>query len=354
MNQHVAQALLAPWDGTWLYEEQRKRLERAAEGSWDITVRAPTYFYVKNGGNGHHYRVVMDPVKAASDPTSPVACDCVDACQFYKTGIRCKHVFAVILRYGLPGGAQEEADAPSQTKPDDDEKETPMTQSLNGSAGPSKIRPEIAVYTTAKNFLNLLDAVDIGKVQVELASYDKAAGKQTARASFWLDVGDARLVAWAITNGEFKTALAGKFEAYGGSEREGKSESRVFRLEEDPGQKGEFAKFPYRLTVSAGPGKRVSTSGIAPDGEPTSRVSMRLPSADLVKLCLTLEAYLDAHDAANFSQVRAEKVARVARRMAERQGVQPAAKAAQPAPAPAKALAVTQAQLNAIVALSCH
>ena len=40
----------------------------------------------------------------------------------------------------------------------------------------SKISPEIYVYATNKNFLNVYDALRIDKLKIEIAGYDQAIG----------------------------------------------------------------------------------------------------------------------------------------------------------------------------------
>jgi hypothetical protein len=72
---------------------------------------------------------------------------------------------------------------------------------------PPRLSPEIFVYATNKNFLNLYDALRIGKIRWEVAGYDKASGHQTGRASAWLDVDDLRLLAHLITTRTFKDVL---------------------------------------------------------------------------------------------------------------------------------------------------
>src|SRR2546430_10359518 len=98
----------------------------------------------------------------------------------------------------------------------------------------SRLSPEIYVYATNKNFLNIYDALRIDKVKIEVAGYDQASGRQTGIASAWLDVDDLRLLAHLVTTRLFKDVLErGRFEKFGGSDRDGAVESRTPVLEWD-------------------------------------------------------------------------------------------------------------------------
>ena len=104
-----------------------------------------------------------------------------------------------------------------------------------------------------------------------------------------------------------------RFEKFGGSERDGVVESRTLVLEWDPGEGGRFASYPYRLTIANGPGLRTATGAVQPKGEPTSKQSMRLPEADLMKIMLAVQAYIQAYEAAHHHRLVAAKAARAAR-----------------------------------------
>src|SRR5215204_2460301 len=72
-------------------------------------------------------------------------------------------------------------------------------------ADPARISPEIYVYATAKNFLNIYDALRIEKFKIEVASYDPGSGKQTGLAAAWLDMDEMRLLIHLITLRLFPT-----------------------------------------------------------------------------------------------------------------------------------------------------
>ena len=183
----------------------------------------------------------------------------------------------------------------------------------------NKVSPEIYVYATNKNFLNIYDALRIEKVKIEVAGYDQSTGRQTGLASAWLDVDDLRLLAHLVATRQFKDVLdRGRFEKFGGSDRDGAVESRTLLLEWDPGQDGKFARFPYRLTIANGPGLRTANGAVQPKGEPSARLSMRLPEVDLIKIMLAVAAYLQAYEAAHHHRIIAEKVREVQEKLAGR------------------------------------
>lgn len=183
----------------------------------------------------------------------------------------------------------------------------------------AKLSPEIYVYATNKNFLNLYDALRIDKVKVEIAGYDQATNRQTGHASAWLDKDDARLLCHLVCNRLFAPVTGGKWEKYGGSQREdGNIESRTVLIEWDEGEGGRFARFPYRLTISNGPGKKTATGGVASAGEPTTRLTMRIPELDMIKLMLALGSYVQAYETAHHHRLVANRLHELRDKLAER------------------------------------
>ena len=90
--------------------------------------------------------------------------------------------------------------------------------------------PEIVAYATQGAFFTVYDCLDIGKVKVEVATYERGQG-QTARAVAYLDAADLRPLVHALKAGQFEALFAGRFESFGGSQRQGSVESRILRLE---------------------------------------------------------------------------------------------------------------------------
>ncbi len=186
----------------------------------------------------------------------------------------------------------------------------------------AKVSPEIYVYATNKNFLNVYDALRIEKIKIEVAGYDQSSGRQTGIAGAWLDVDDARLLTHLVITRQFREVLdvpgrPARFEKFGGSDRDGAVESRTLQVEWDPAD-GKFARYPYRITIANGPGQRTQNGAVQPKGEPTTRLSMRLPEADFMKIMLAISAYIQAYEAAHHHRITAEKVREVQEKLAGR------------------------------------
>jgi hypothetical protein len=187
-----------------------------------------------------------------------------------------------------------------------------------------RLSPEIYVYATNKNFLNVYDALRIEKIKIELAGYDPATNRQTGHASAWLDSHEARLIGHLVTLRLFPAVTGGKWEKFGGSQRDdGSIESRTFTIEWDEGDGGRYARFPYRLTIANGPGRKTQTGGVSPAGEPTARLSMRMPEVDMMKVMLALSAYMQAYEAAHHHRIVADRMRELNAKLAERTGSQP-------------------------------
>ncbi len=183
----------------------------------------------------------------------------------------------------------------------------------------TKISPEIYVYATNKNFLNVYDALRIDKLKLEIAGYDQATNRQTGHANAWLDKDDARLIAHLVCNRLFASITGGTWEKFGGSQREdGFVESRTLSVAWDEGENGRFSRFPYRITIANGPGKRTATGGVSPAGEPTSRLSMRMPELDFVKLMLRVQDYICAYETAHHHRLVANKIQDLRAKLEER------------------------------------
>jgi hypothetical protein len=182
-----------------------------------------------------------------------------------------------------------------------------------------RLSPEIYVYATNKNFLNLYDALRIDKVKLEIAGYDPTTKRQTGQANAWLDVDDARLLCHLATHRLFKPVTGGKWEKFGGSQKEdGSIESRTISIEWDEGDNGRFARFPYRVTIANGPGRKTQTGGVSPDGPAKSLLSMRLPESDMIKVMLALRDYVQAYEAAHHHRIVADRIRELRDKLAVR------------------------------------
>src|SRR5688572_13937852 len=190
-----------------------------------------------------------------------------------------------------------------------------------------RVSPEIYVYATNKNFLNVYDALRIEKIKIELAGYDPATNRQTGHASAWLDMHDARLLAHLVCNRLFAGVTGGAWERYGGSQRDdGSVESRTLEIEWDEAE-GRFAKYPYRISIANGPGRRTATGGVSPAGEPTARLSLRLPEIDMIKIMLAVGDYIRAYEAAHHHRLVAQRIRELRDKLAERDATRSATEA---------------------------
>ncbi len=187
-----------------------------------------------------------------------------------------------------------------------------------------KLSPEIYVYATNKHFFNVYDALRIEKVKIEIAGYDPATNRQTGHANAWLDADDARLLSHLVCHRLFAPVTGGKWERFGGSQREdGSIESRTVTIEWDEGDGGRFAAFPYRISIANGPGRKTKTGGVSPTGEATSRMSMRMPETDMIKLMLALGGYIHAYETAHHHRLVAQRLHDLRDKLAERSNNRP-------------------------------
>ena len=211
-----------------------------------------------------------------------------------------------------PGKDPEEG---PENRTDSKEVNDTMTKTEETSRGGNQVSPEILVYATNKAFLNLYDALPIGKVKVEVASYDPHSRAQTARAVAWVGVNDVKLLTHLVKARLFCPVLGGKYEEYGGSDRDGQVQSRILRLEWDD-QDGKFATVPYRLAVTNGPGKRDDKGRIAPAGKPASQVSMRFGEATLMGILIQAADYIRDWEAAHHQETVASRIEDLKARLA--------------------------------------
>jgi hypothetical protein len=183
----------------------------------------------------------------------------------------------------------------------------------------ARLSPEIYVYATKKNFLNLYDALRIDKVKLEISGYDPETNRQTGVAVAWLDLDDARLLTHLVTHRLFVAVTGGKWDKFGGSQREeGSIESRTIAVEWDEGENARFARNPYRITIANGPGRKTATGGVSPDGPARSLLSMRLPKTDMIKVMLALGDYIHAYESAHHHRIVADRVRELRDKLAER------------------------------------
>lgn len=157
-----------------------------------------------------------------------------------------------------------------------------------------QLRYAILERATQDHFLNVFDATRIEKMEWELVEYDRKQGKHKQRATAFIDVDPMHLMAHCVTH-RFSAFQGWKKEIFGGSIYPNGIESRIFKLEYDAGDKGQFASYPYRIAIRVGPGSKNTLGGIAPKGNPTAQVSMRFPEQDMMEIMLCVKTHLLVH-----------------------------------------------------------
>lgn len=157
-----------------------------------------------------------------------------------------------------------------------------------------KLKYAVVEYTTNKNFCNVYDALGIERLEWEVVSYDRERRVHVDRANAYLPVTKAKLLVHHVLTGTAQQP-DWKLEVFGGSVRDDGIESRLFKVEFDLGIDTKFRRFPWRLSIAIGPGKKTTTGGIAPNGKPTVSVSMRFPNDDFTGICLEIRDFLSAH-----------------------------------------------------------
>lgn len=172
----------------------------------------------------------------------------------------------------------------------------------------------VVEYATNKQFANVYDALGIERLEWELVSYDRETRTHRDRAFAYIPVTRCKLLLHKVLTGAaYKPGW--KFEVFGGSfHKDGSIESRLFKVEYDPGADNAFARFPFRISIAVGRGKRTATGGIAPDGDPTTSVKMRFPDDDFVGICLEVRDFLREHQREIEQYRRTEQRTRFAER----------------------------------------
>lgn len=164
------------------------------------------------------------------------------------------------------------------------------------------IKYALVEYATNKAFCNVYDALGIERLEWEVVSYDRERRIHLDRGNAYLPIIKAKLLIHHVLMGSARQH-GWKLEVFGGSFREDSIESRLFKVEFDPGSDNKFSRFPWRVSITIGPGKKTATGGIAPNGKPTTSIAMRFPDDDFTGICLEIRDFLSAHQR-DLEQVR--------------------------------------------------
>jgi hypothetical protein len=154
---------------------------------------------------------------------------------------------------------------------------------MSEDKGNSKGRRRIYSYFTRSRFLNVEDALRIGKIRIFVGRYELGNGA-SATAYHLLDLADARMLFNDLAWGK---PIEGFDDFKGTPARDGKqAQSRVLKVN----TKGKTTW----VEVKNGPGKETGQGAIQPAGEPESDVSVPLSLREGRKLGLAVLAYVRA------------------------------------------------------------
>lgn len=157
-----------------------------------------------------------------------------------------------------------------------------------------QLKYAIVEYTTQKNFCNIYDVISIERLEWEVVTYDRKRRIHIDRVNAYMPIARCKLLVHHVLSGSAQQP-GWKMEVFGGSVRDNAIESRLLKIEYDEGPEGNFSRYPYRVNIAVGPGKRTATNGIAPIGKPATQLSMRFPLDDFLGICLEVRDYLLIH-----------------------------------------------------------
>ena len=158
----------------------------------------------------------------------------------------------------------------------------------------------IISYTSKARILHVEDALDLGKIRLEMWSYEKGKGA-SANVEHYMDADDARLLFVDLSSGQ----LPEKYEELKGTFRDGEPQSRTLRVED----LGDKARQPIKITISNGPGEVLGAGAIKPKkGAKRTEISVLLPRREARKIALAVLAHMNAWAAATYYRRLAEGI----------------------------------------------
>jgi hypothetical protein len=163
----------------------------------------------------------------------------------------------------------------------------------------------IVRHVTKNRILDVQDALDIGKLRIELVEFAEGEGA-TQAVEHYAEPDALALVCYDILQArpwekyvEFKGTVQGEVAI-----------SRVLVIERVE------ARNPVKISVSRGPGKATGQGAIQPLGKPEASLSVLLSEFDARRIALTILRHLAAYEAATYHA----RVAANTRRPTEYQG----------------------------------
>lgn len=146
-------------------------------------------------------------------------------------------------------------------------------------------------HVTRTRILVIEDALDIGKLRIELTDYKKGQGVVTS-LDHYLDIDTARLL---FTDLRFSDENLVPFKEFKGSVRGDQVQSRIFKVEWES-----KANNPIKLAIAHGPGKLSNTGAIMPVGQPDHFVTTLLDVQTTRMIALVVIEHLQAWATATY------------------------------------------------------
>lgn len=148
----------------------------------------------------------------------------------------------------------------------------------------------IITHTTKTRILHIEDALDLGKLRLELWEYQKGNGAK-GHVEHYMDVHDARLLFTDLATGH----LAEPYQELKGTYRDGQPQSRTLTVAEVE------ARQPIKITVSNGPGEVIGAGAIKPKkGAEQTRISILLDRRTARKIALAVLGHIAAWEVATY------------------------------------------------------
>ncbi|MCL6429418.1 MAG: hypothetical protein K6V36_00990 [Anaerolineae bacterium] len=144
-------------------------------------------------------------------------------------------------------------------------------------------------HVTKSRILDIQDALDIGKLRIELVEYTEGEGA-TQSVEHYAEPDALALVLYDILQGRPWE----KYVEFKGSAQGETVISRVLVLERVE------ARNPVKITISRGPGKVTGQGAIQPLGKPEVSVSVLLSEFDARRIAFTVLRHMIAYEAATY------------------------------------------------------
>jgi hypothetical protein len=167
-------------------------------------------------------------------------------------------------------------------------------------------------HVTKNRILDIQDALEIGKLRIELVDFEAGAGAKLS-VEHYAEPDSLALICYDILQRhpwekyvEFKGTINGE---YGHRDGAPTAVSRVLTIERVE------ARNPIKITVCHGPGEMTGQGAIKPIGKPEAILSVLLSEFDARRIALTLLRHLAAYETATYH----ERVARGTRQAGEPQ-----------------------------------